>query len=221
MADPDDVDVAVDYRPVSALAVTALGLGLLSAAALVSHVAWPLPLVGAAVAAAALADIGRRGVRKAGRWAALAGLALAVGFGAQAVTTAVVGRALVTGRAAAAAGVWLDAIRSDHVADALAMCTAQIWPPVAADADDAVAGRIAAFAALPAIRAVRECGEAAAVATSVAPAGAGWTVRARLSPCAEPAGGGVVLAIDVEPLAASAAHGIVEQWIVTRFAREP
>jgi hypothetical protein len=214
-------DDAGEYRPVSALAVAALGLGVLSALALVSRVAWALPLVAAAVAAVALADIGRPGVRKAGRWAALVALALAMGFGAQAVTTAVVGRAIATGRAAAAVRVWLDAIRTDSLADALAMCAADIRPPPAPDADDAAASRIAAFAALPAIGAVQACGGGAAVTTTVAAAGAGWTVRAKLEPCAEPADGDVTLAIDVEPLVTGGPRGPVEQWIVTRFARVP
>ncbi len=221
MAGSGDGDDAGDYRPVSALAVAALGLGMLSAAALVSRAAWAVPLVAATVAAAALADIGRPGVRKAGRWAALAGLALAAGFGAQAVTTTVVGRAIAAGRAAAAARVWLDAIRSDRIADALSMCAADIRPPAAPDADDAVADRITAFAALPVIRAVRECGATAPVATTAAAAGTGWQVRAALRPCVEPAGGDVTVAIDVEPLAAADPRETVERWIVTRFARVP
>jgi hypothetical protein len=214
-------DDAGDYLPVSRLAVAALGLGILSALALVFPAAWPLPLVAAALAAAALADLGRPGVRKAGRWVALAGLALAVGFAAQAVTSALVSRAIARGRATAVAGAWLDAIRSGRLADALLMGPAEMLPP-AASGDDAALDRLATFAALPAIRGVQDCGADAAVAiTGVAAAGTGWTLRAELSPCAEPARGGFTLTIDVEPLPAGGPGGPGERWIVTRFAPPP
>jgi hypothetical protein len=211
-------DDSGDYRPVSRLAVAALGLGILSALALVFRVAWPLPLVAAALAATALADLGRPDVRKAGRWAALAGLALAAGFGAQAVTTAVVGRAIARSRAEAAARAWLDAVRSGRLADAMVMCAADSLPP----ADAAATDRVTAFAALPAIRAVQACGAAATVASAAGAAdGGGWQVRAEVSPCAPPVGGGVALAIDVVPLPAGGPRGPVEKWLVTRFAQAP
>lgn len=71
-----------DYRPVSRLAVAALAAGAVSALALTSQFAWVLPLVAIGIAVAALADVNRAGGGKAGGLAAVAGLALAVGFGA-------------------------------------------------------------------------------------------------------------------------------------------
>jgi hypothetical protein len=49
---------------------------------------------------------------KAGRVAALAGLALSVGFGAQAVTTSVVSHWIMESRARAVINAWLDAARA-------------------------------------------------------------------------------------------------------------
>ena len=50
------------------------------------------------------------GAPKAGRWAALAGLALALGFGAQAVATTATSEWLARSRAETATRFWLDAI---------------------------------------------------------------------------------------------------------------
>lgn len=205
----------------SRLAVAALAVGIVSGLALLSAAAWPLPLVAAALAAAALADLSRPGSRKAGRWVALAGLALAAGFGAQAVTATLVGRAIAQGRARAAAGAWLDAIRTGRMADAMLMCPAEILPRAALTADPAT-GRTAAFAAIPAIRAVQVCGGSAAVAiTGVTAVGPGWRIRAEMSPCAEPPGGRLALAIDVEPVPVGGTPEAVERWFVSRFTRVP
>ncbi|RLS82796.1 MAG: hypothetical protein DWI04_04340, partial [Planctomycetota bacterium] len=105
------VDATVDYRPVSALAVAALVAGCASGLAVVTRFAWAVPLVGIALAAAALADVARPEARKAGRLAALTALALSMGFGAQAVTGHFVDRWIMASRAKAAARAWIDAIR--------------------------------------------------------------------------------------------------------------
>ena len=131
----DDDGTVAGYRPVSAAAVAAAALGLASAVALVSPVLWVLPLVGVAVALAALADVGRPNAAKAGRLAALAGLGLSLGFGAQAVTTAAATEWLARGRAEAAVRFWLDAIASGRLDDARSMCAADV-----AGAVDRVAG---------------------------------------------------------------------------------
>ena len=94
------------YRPVSRLAVAAVVLGGVSGLALISPVFGVLPLVAAAVAVAALADVGRPGAAKAGRLAALAGLALASGFGAQALTAAAVGRSIAARLSATTSPTW-------------------------------------------------------------------------------------------------------------------
>ena len=125
----DDDGTVAGYRPVSAAAVAAAALGLASAVALVSPVLWVLPLVGVAVALAALADVGQPNAAKAGR------LGLSLGFGAQAVTTAAATEWLARGRAEAAVRFWLDAIASGRLDDARSMCAADV-----AGAVDRVAG---------------------------------------------------------------------------------
>lgn len=111
-----------DYRPVSTLAVATLGLGVLSTLALVSPFFLVLPLLALAVAAAALFDVDREGARKAGRLMALAGLALAAGFGGQAVVGTLAARSIAAARAKAAAEVFLAAVREGRLTDAEAMC---------------------------------------------------------------------------------------------------
>jgi len=109
------------YRPVSALAVAAAASGAVSTLALVGPVFWVLPLLGVAVSWAALVDVSRPGAPKAGRLAALAGLALAVGFGTQAVATTVTAEWLARGRAETATRFWLEAIATGRHDDATAM----------------------------------------------------------------------------------------------------
>lgn len=117
------MDELPTYRPVSALAVLAAVAGVCSAAALVAPVLWILPLVAAGLSLAALADVGRPPVGKAGRWAALLGLALALGFGAQATVTAAATHWLMSRRAEAAATYWLDAVCAGRLADARSMAS--------------------------------------------------------------------------------------------------
>lgn len=122
---PDHPATSAAYRPVSATAVAAAALGMASVLALVSPVLWVLPLVGVAVSLAALADVGRPGAAKAGRLAALAGLGLALGFGAQAVATAAATEWLARGRAEAAVRLWIDTVTSGRLDDARSMCAAE------------------------------------------------------------------------------------------------
>jgi len=120
------------YLPVSRLAVSSLVLGIGSALSLVSPFFLVVPLVAMAVAMAGWADCDRAGAPKAGRLAALAGLALAVGFGSQAVSELVVSRSIAAGRAVAAAEIFLAAVREGRLADAEAMCGAEAQAAVAA-----------------------------------------------------------------------------------------
>lgn len=145
----DAPHAAIAYRPVSPLAVAAAALGVASTLALVGPVFWLVPIVGAAVSWAALARVGRRDAPQAGRLAALAGLALALGFGVQAVATTATAEWLARGRAQAAARFWLDTVAAGRLDDARSMCG-----PDAVDAVDAVrraaargAGRAAAVRA--------------------------------------------------------------------------
>ncbi len=120
-AEADGTGDVAGYRPVSALAVAAAASGAVSTLALAGPVFWVLPLLGAALSCAALVDVGRPGAPKAGRLAALAGLALAVGFGTQAVATVATAEWLARGRAEAAARFWLEAIVAGRRDDATAM----------------------------------------------------------------------------------------------------
>ena len=115
-------DGAADYRPMRGAALAALALGAASALAVVSPVFWGLPLVAISMAVVGLRDVARPELPKAGRLAAVAGLALAVGFGAQAVVSTATSRLLAGSRAEAAARLWLTAIHDGRVADARGMC---------------------------------------------------------------------------------------------------
>lgn len=132
--DDDGTGDAAGYRPVSRLAVAAVGLGAVSALALVSPAFWVLPLVGAAISIAALADVGRREAPKAGRLAAVAGLGLSLGFAAQAIAAAGTAEWLARSRAEAAVRFWIDAIVAGRLDDARSMCD-----PAVAGAVDRVA----------------------------------------------------------------------------------
>jgi len=159
------VDELPGYRPVSILAVAALGAGICSSAALVAPILWMLPLVGAGLAAAALLDVGRPPGGKVGRAAALAGWALSLGFGAQVAATAVTTHWLECRRAEAAARWWLDSVCEGRRADAAAV--------VSSDGDAAHRERaIEAAAAIcgPADRAVR--------CEGTGPDSGTWNVRA-------------------------------------------
>ncbi|MEI6240839.1 MAG: hypothetical protein WCR51_10645 [Planctomycetia bacterium] len=162
------------YRPVSTLAVAALGLGVLSALVLVSPFFFVVPLVAVAVAVAALADVDRDGAPKAGRLAAIAGLALATGFGAQAITSGVVARSLAAGRATAAAEIFVRAVREGRRADAESMC--------GPEAREQVARLAACIGEGPSTRA-RAGDEPGTWVVEIAPAGRrGCTARLVLAP---------------------------------------
>jgi hypothetical protein len=217
-----------EYRPVSRLAVAAATLGVLSALALVSPLCWALPLVTAGLAVAALADVNRPGAPKAGGLAAVAGLALAVGFGTQAVSDAVATRWLVERRAVATARHWIDAVRAGRLADAISVCAPRVVPavvgtPSAPGPPPAVAGAAVekAFGGLAAVQAVAACGPAAAPRVLDVAAGTpeeeGWIVRAALDACGRPE---ETLRIVVEPTSVARPGGSVERWLVTGFTLE-
>ncbi|MFM9197169.1 MAG: hypothetical protein ACKOWG_15775, partial [Planctomycetia bacterium] len=116
------------YRPVSRLAVAAAVAGVVASLALTTPLLWILPLVGVAIAVAALADVARPGAEKAGRAAALVGLALSVGFGTQAVTMPLVSRLVMESRTKAAARAWVDAVRENRLTDAKGMMAPPLVP---------------------------------------------------------------------------------------------
>lgn len=218
------------YRPVSRLAVAALVAGALSSLALTTPLLWILPLVGVAIAAAALADVGRPGAEKAGRAAALAGLALAVGFGMQAVASKAVAHWLTRGRVVAVTNAWLDAVAEGRLVDARSMLGPDVLPPTdpfghggPAQAGHGHEGHDhaddAAVADLPAVQAIRECG--AAARRTVVCSGRDeemterWMARLRLEPCA--GGQPVELSLQLAPSVVRDRRGSVERWTITKI----
>lgn len=216
MAEASPADPGAEYRPVSPLAVAALVAGCSAALALVTRFAWGLPLLGTLLAAAALADVGRPDARKAGRLAALAGLALSVGFGAQAVTAVLADQWIMAGRARAAATAWIDAVREGRAAEALSLCAATVLPastlPPDLDHEDTDAERLRRFTDLAAVKAVAGCGTTRPAVAGPVAAGTddgGWIVRADLAGCGA---AGSTARIIVVPKRVRRAAGSLEQW---------
>ncbi|MCE9632530.1 MAG: hypothetical protein K8S94_17735 [Planctomycetia bacterium] len=214
------MEQTTDYRPVSAWAVAALLVGVFSALAVVTRFAWGLPLLGVGLSVAALGDVARPGATKAGRPLALAGLALALGFGAQAVTAAAVSRWIVGHRARAAATVWIDAVRAGRMAEAIGVSAPTLLPPTAsgpgAPAEENEAEeRIERFATLPAVQALVACGlgrPAVLAASPVAADDGDWTVRVSLLKCT---GQDATLRLVVTPRVVPSAGATVERWTVS------
>jgi hypothetical protein len=222
------MDESGDYRPVSRLAVGAAVAGALSALALVNPICRVIPLVAIGLAVAALFDVNRPGARKAGGWAAVVGLALAVGFGTQAVTSAVVSRWLVERRAAAVARHWIDAVRAGRLADAMSVCAPRALPaggdphadPGVPQRPAGATDREAAFAALAVVRGLKACETEPPRVTSIAPADeteGGWVVVASLAACGRVEDS---LRLVVAPDRVQRQGGAVERWMVTGFTLE-
>lgn len=216
-------DAAAEYQPVSPLAVGALAVGCCSALALATRFAWAIPLVGVVLAAAALRDVAQPGGRKAGRLAALAALALAVGFGTQAVTGFLVDRWIMASRARAAAGAWIDAVREGRVEEALGLCVASVLPPSSLPPDlgheEGEAERLRRFSQLPAVAAVARCAANRPPLTHAEPAGSddgGWILHADLAAC-----GGPTLRLAVVPRRVRGTSGAVERWNVAAVSVDP
>jgi hypothetical protein len=211
-----------EYRPVSPLAVAAAIVGGCSAVALITRLAWMLPLVGIALAAAALADIARSRGAKAGRLLALVGLALAVGFGSQAVSDAIVERSILGHRAVAAARTWADAVRGGRPADALAASAPSLLPPAGMSPGDAAESdetRLARFQDAPAVRDLAACGTTAPDVLDASPLGTAdraWIVRLSLAPC----GSSSVLRLVVAPSVAGTAAQPLERWLIRQATPE-
>jgi hypothetical protein len=210
------IDAVADYRPVSPLAVAALAAGCCSALAVVTRFAWALPLVGIALSCAALADVARPGARKAGRLAALAALALSVGFGGQAIAGVLVDRWIMAGRATAAAQAWIDAVREGRTSEALNLCTATVLPasslPPDLEHEELESERLKRFAELTAVKAVIGCTASRPPIMKAAAAGTddgAWVIQADLSPCGDP---DAMLRLAVVPRRVRGTTGSVEQW---------
>jgi len=198
----DGTDVVPGYRPVSVLAVVALIAGILSATAVFSPALLLVPLIASALSVVALKDVSARGDgddraeggdRKTGRWWALAGLALAVGFGVQSVATSLTQRSVAFRRAEASAAMFLEMVREDRLGEAVKTCLPQVIPPmgmgIGAKATPDVQERQAeaSLAGLEIIQNIRKCGSAAA--TTLRCVGAedrfpdSWAVVVVIDPC--------------------------------------
>ena len=220
------------YRPVSRLAVAAGVAGVVASLALLTPMLWVLSLVGVGLAIAGLADVARPGAEKAGRAAALAGLALSVGFGAQSVTAGVVSRWITEARARAVVGTWLDALQEGRLDDARSMLAAHVLPdpepgqahvaPGPGDGHAHPAGGRPSIDTLPAVRALLACGPAAVRGIESAgrdeETGERWCVRLRLEPCGD--GGTVTLRLQLQPVTVREANRRVERWSIQQIDRE-
>jgi hypothetical protein len=184
------------YRPVSGPAVAAMVAGVLSAAALVNPFFWVVPLLGIGLACLGLADTGRPGAEKAGRMLALTGLALAVGFGAQAVSAAATQRWIARSRAQAAASLWITAVRDGRLDDARSMCL-----PEAVLQIDTITARIGGCAGEPSLM---------AIGSTTDDASGGQNVRAAFASC------GIVFDIHLMPADVVRQEGMVERWMVAK-----
>ena len=207
------------YRPVSKLAVAAAVAGILSALALMTPLLWLLPLVGVALAVAGLADVARPGAEKAGRAAALLGLALSIGFGTQAVSGKLVTRWITQRRSLAVAVTFLDAIRDDRIADVKSMLSQGLLPGQEMSAMQPPSAEVveAAIAAMPAVVAIRSCGEAVvrdvrSITLDDEP-GERWGARVRLSPCA--GGKPVDVRIEFDQSFVKERTGQVDRWTIS------
>lgn len=218
------------YRPVSGLAVAALGVGCLSFLAAFGTFFWVLPLLGVCMAAAALRDLGRPESPKVGRLAALAGLALAIGFGLQGIAGTVTSRWLAARRAEQAASVFVEAVRHGRIMAARMMLADDQLYALAAgmvggeDGTEPVDMTVVdtRFETLPAVAAVRACGPGATPRLTCRgyraesrEAKDGWLVDLALEPCAT--GGPCVVRLELRKELRQSAAGLVERWTVSRL----
>jgi len=218
MAPDTGTDELAGYRPVSRLAVAALAAGAGSVLVLVTPLAAMLPLVAIVLAVAALAEIRRAAGRIAGRWAAIGGLALAVGFVSQAAAAALTDRWVSGRRAVATASIWVESIRSGRLADALAASSPPALPPGPRDppGTEPAGDHLAAFGDLPVIKAIAASREPPAI-RGLERSDKGW--RVRLTVAAGEPGGEILLVI--EPQLVTRGSQVIEQWLVTGFEVEP
>ncbi|MFM8893115.1 MAG: hypothetical protein ACKOTB_16120 [Planctomycetia bacterium] len=220
------------YRPVSRLAVAACLAGVLSSLALTTPMLWALPLVGIALAVVGLADVTRAGAEKAGRGLALAGLALSVGFGCQAVASAVVTDWITRSRVESVVHAWLDALHEDRLAEAQSMLDPGLLPrdqpgpgaPMPLDHDhqhDHDHADEKSITSLPAVAAAIGCGKSASREVRCIgrdeETGERWLASVRLDPCGDRG----PLTLRLELFAAEATEGKkrVERWRILRIER--
>lgn len=237
-------DSSNTYKPISGLAVASAFCGCLSALAMLGQAFWVVPLVGIMVAAAALVDVSRQGRPRAGRLAALAGLALSVGFGMQGVSQWAVSSWLSARRATSAAELFVEAVRAGRLGEAKSMCASAALPPPTidrssgkppeSDVDDhdhaghghgdheRPAPDLLAFASMPAIARLIEAGSGPApllIAGEVDPSEPqSGGLHRFIVEIPVVSGGTVRVSVSV---ARDAGGGRFDRWIVVRHAVEP
>jgi hypothetical protein len=114
----DDVDQTVAYRTFSVLAIIALLFGLASPLCFVGGLLFGIPLIGIAVSALAIRRIDTSEGILAGRWAAVAGLALCIVSLASSFSRNTVGAHLRASQAEAFARDWLGLLAADRTEEA-------------------------------------------------------------------------------------------------------
>lgn len=221
-----------NYRPVSRLAVVAAAAGVVASLALVTPLFWILPLVGVALAVAGLADVTRSGAEKAGRSAALVGLALSVGFGAQAVTASLVSRSIAESRVRAVTHVWLDALQENRLSDAQSMLAPHLLPQAESDEHQHGADghpghhgdeKQPSIDSLPAVTAIIGCGKAAVRDVRCTgrdeETGERWSATIRLAPCTT--GSAVEVRLHLVPAVVNEPRQRVERWTIAEIDLVP
>lgn len=152
------------YLPVSRLAIAAVMVGVASVSAVANPLFLVVPLIGCGLAVLALSDVSREDAPKAGRLAALAGLALSLGFGFQSVVHLGVSYVGTRGRAIAVAEAFVVAASEGRHDDAMVMCRydalpqtlmPQISGPLAGEAGLEVRQK---FVLMPTVAALTACG---------------------------------------------------------------
>lgn len=217
----------IEYLPVSRPAVAAAAAGMLAAVALTTPLLWIIPVLGIVLAVAGLADVARPGAEKAGRGAALLGLALSVGFGTQAVTSTVVSRRITHSRAERVVQAWFDALREGRLEHAESMLAAGVLPPpefagpgVSHDHDHDHKPQ-SPIRAVPTVAAILACGDTAVPEVRCMgtdeEAGEGLSVRVRLAPCDD--GRALDLRVAVGASTAKEKSRRVERWSILRIER--
>lgn len=209
-----------DYRPVSKLAVAALVAGLASCLVLFTPLAAMLPLVAIVLAVVALAEIRKSEGRLAGRWPALGGLALAIGFVSQTFATTLVDGLVAKQRATATAESWVTAIREGRFDDALSVSSPRALTMIdVAGHGEAIEPEALrrAFQAMSEVTAVANCRESAPRPIATERSEGGWVVRISLEGCGSARELTVVVA---SQLLVRRGHPI-EEWRVDRFTLEP
>jgi hypothetical protein len=209
-----------EYRPVSKLAVAALGAGIASCLVLFTPLAAMLPLVAIALAVVALAEIRKSEGGLAGRWPALGGLALAIGFVSQTLATTLVDGMVAKQRATATAVSWITAIREGRLDDALSVSSPRALMAIdVASHGEAVdpEARRRAFQSMPEVTAVAKCHETPPLAITAERSEGGWVVRVSLEDCGSSQD--LTLAV-ASQLVVRRSHP-VEEWRIDRFTLEP